>query len=48
MPSLAKQPRVTQLTSGEASLLVTLGELYVKIGDQCVDVVVSLDLEAEC
>lgn len=35
------------LTSGEASLLVTLGELHVEIGDKCVDVVVPLNLQAE-
>lgn len=35
------------LTCGEAGLLVTLGELNVKVGDQRVDVVVPLDLQAE-
>lgn len=35
------------ITSGEAGLLVTLGELHVEIGDQCVDVVVPLNLQAE-
>lgn len=35
------------LTRGEASLLVTLGELDVEVGDQGVDVVVALDLQTE-
>lgn len=35
------------LTGGEASLLVTFGELHVEIGDQRVDVVVPLNLQAE-
>ena len=35
------------LTSGEASLLVTLGELDVEIGDQGVDVIIALDLQTE-
>lgn len=35
------------ITSGEAGLLVTLGELHVEIGDQRVDVVVPLNLQAE-
>lgn len=35
------------LTRGEAGLLVTLGELDVEVGDQCVDVIVPLDLQAE-
>ena len=35
------------LTSGEAGLLVTLGELDVEIGDQGVDVIVALDLQTE-
>lgn len=35
------------LTRGEAGLLVTLGELDVEVGDQRVDVVVPLDLQAE-
>lgn len=34
-------------TSGEAGLLVTLGELDVEVGDQGVDVIVPLDLQAE-
>lgn len=34
-------------TGGEAGLLVTLGELDVEVGDQRVDVVVPLDLQAE-
>lgn len=34
-------------TGGETSLLVTLGELDVEVGDQSVDVVVPLDLQAE-
>lgn len=38
---------IVPLTSGEASLLVTLGELHVEIGDQRVDVVVPLNLQAE-
>lgn len=38
---------MVQLTSGEAGLLVTLGELHVEIGDQGVDVVIPLDLQAE-
>lgn len=35
------------LTRGEAGLLVTLGELDVEVGDQRVDVIVPLDLQAE-
>ena len=35
------------VTSGETRLLVTLGELDVEVGDQRVDVVVPLDLQAE-
>lgn len=35
------------LTSGEAGLLVTLGELDVEVGDEGVDVVVALNLQAE-
>lgn len=35
------------LTRGEAGLLVTLGELDVEVGNQRVDVVVPLDLQAE-
>ena len=35
------------VTSGETGLLVTLGELDVEVGDQRVDVVVPLDLQAE-
>lgn len=35
------------LTCGETCLLVTLGELDMEVGDQCVDVVVPLDLQAE-
>lgn len=38
---------MTELTSGETGLLVTFGELNVEVGDQCVDVVVPLDLQAE-
>lgn len=36
-----------QPTGGETSLLVTFSELDVEVGDQRVDVVVSLDLQAE-
>lgn len=36
------------LTSGETGLLVTLSELDVEVCDQCMDVVVPLDLQAEC
>ena len=36
-----------QRTGGETSLLVTLGELDVEVGDQSMDVVVPLDLQAE-
>lgn len=36
-----------QRTGGETSLLVTLGEFDVEVGDQSVDVVVPLDLQAE-
>lgn len=36
-----------QLTSGEASLLMTLCELHMEIGDQRVDVVIPLSLQAE-
>ena len=35
---------VRHLTGGETSLLVALGELDVEVGDQCMDVVVPLDL----
>lgn len=35
------------LTSGKPSLLVTLGELDVEVGDQGVDVIVALDLQTE-
>ncbi len=35
------------LTSGEASLFVTLGELDIEVGDQGVDVIVALDLQTE-
>lgn len=35
------------LTSGETSLFVTLGELDVEVRNQRVDVVISLDLQAE-
>lgn len=35
------------LTRGEAGLLVTLGEFNVEVGDQRVDVIVPLDLQAE-
>lgn len=35
------------LTRGEAGLLVTLGELNVEVGDQRVDVIVPLNLQAE-
>lgn len=45
--SETKQLPIMLLTSGEASLLVTLGELHMEIGDQCVDVVVPLNLQAE-
>lgn len=41
------QNRALGLTGGEAGLLVTLGEVDVEIGDQGVDVVVPLDLQAE-
>lgn len=34
-------------TCGEASLLVTLGELDVEVGDKSVNVVISLDLQAK-
>lgn len=40
-------PPHTLPTSGEAGLLVTLGELDVEVGDQGVDVIVPLDLQAE-
>lgn len=36
-----------RLTGAKTSLLVTLGELDVEVGDQRVDVVVPLDLQAE-
>lgn len=36
-----------RLTGGEAGPLVTAGELYVEVGDQSVDVVVPLHLQAE-
>lgn len=35
------------LTSRETGLLVTLGELNMEVGDQCMDVVIPLDLQAE-
>lgn len=35
------------LTGGETSLLVTFGELYVEIRNQCMDVIVTLDLQTE-
>lgn len=35
------------LTCGKASLLVTLGELNVKVGDQGMDIVIALDLQTE-
>lgn len=34
-------------TCGEACFLVTLCELDVEVGDQCMDIVVSLDLQAD-
>lgn len=42
-----RQQPLRQLTSGETCLFMTLGELNVEVGDQCVDVVISLDLQAE-
>lgn len=41
------RPCVRHLTGRETSLLVTLGELNVEVSDQCMDVVVPLDLQAE-
>ena len=35
------------LTGGEAGPLVTAGELYVEVGDQGMDVVIPLHLQAE-
>lgn len=35
------------LTCGKASLLVTLGKLNVKIGDQGMDIIIALNLQTE-
>lgn len=37
----------SKLTGGEAGPLVTASELYVEVGDQSVDVVIPLHLQAE-
>lgn len=34
-------------TCGEADLLVTLGELDVEVGDECVDIIIPLDLQTD-
>lgn len=47
MSSEAKQLPLMPLTGGEACLFVTLCELNMEIGDQRVDVVVPLNLQAE-
>lgn len=44
---LNKTQAMRHLTSRETSLLVTLGELNMEVGDQCMDVVIPLDLQAE-
>ena len=46
-PYIAVCRSVRHLTGRETSLLVTLSELNVEVGDQCMDVVVPLDLQAE-
>lgn len=38
---------VRHLTGGKTSLFMTLGKLDVEVGDQCMDVVIPLDLQAE-
>lgn len=46
-PLLTPQAKVVPLTGGESSALVATSELYVEIGDQGMDVVIALHLEAE-